>query len=72
MQGLYSGNEVLFNSTGYKYKLITRNGVRGFNIPVNVTVCPTGHFKVTLNGNPVEVKEVYCSTETWERLANYE
>ena len=52
--GKWSGYEIDFEYNGHKYRLKTRLGVRGFNIPVRVN---EDNFRAFKDGKEIEIVE---------------
>ncbi len=63
--GLWGGYVIEINAGGKKVELTTDIGVRGFNIPVSVTL-NDGVWSATQNGNRIKIKkvEIYSKDES--------
>lgn len=61
-QGVWGGYIIQANVAGKKVEIETRNGVRGFNIPVTVTF-KDGHWSASHKGNKLEIKKVEFYTK---------
>jgi len=57
MHGLWSGYEIKVTTSDKYYKLKTKTGVRGINIPVTVN-CTDGKWSAMGQGMKIEVIEV--------------
>ena len=66
MRGMYSGYVIDFQDGQKKMKLDTVNGIRGFDIPVEVSKDANGEYTAYLKGIKLEIASVWeCE---WKRV----
>jgi hypothetical protein len=66
MRGMYGGYVITFMDGNKLMKLDTKDGIRGMDIPVEITKEIDGTYSVFLKGIPIEIVSVWgCE---WKRV----